>query len=121
MMLAYQPIRSLATINIVAYQGSAAAKRIFSVIDAEIKIKQENHLPDLKIKECNISFKDVSFNYKNTDKKAIKNINMDIQGGSMTAFVLSEVPTTVFELLQRFYDPQQGGVLDEIKILKKIH
>ena len=121
MMLAYQPIRSLATINIVAYQGSAAAKRIFSVIDAEIKIKQENHLPDLKIKECNISFKDVSFNYKNTDKKAIKNINMDIQGGSMTAFVghSGAGKSTIINLLPRFYDPQQGEILIDNQNIKK--
>ena len=54
MMLAYQPIRSLATINMVAYQGAAAAKRIYSVIDKPIEIKNEDHLPDLKMKNCDI-------------------------------------------------------------------
>ena len=39
MMLAYQPIRSLATINMVAYQGAAAAKRIYSIIDKPIKMR----------------------------------------------------------------------------------
>ena len=61
MMLAYQPIRSLATINMVAYQGAAAAKRIFSITDKPINIKNEDHLPELKIKECNIVFENVSF------------------------------------------------------------
>ena len=41
MMLAYQPIRSLATINMTAYQGAAAFKRISSVIDKKIEIKNE--------------------------------------------------------------------------------
>ena len=50
MMLAYQPIRSLATINMVAYQGAAAAKRIYIEIDKPIKIKNEPYLPDLKLK-----------------------------------------------------------------------
>ena len=54
MMLAYQPIRSLATINMAAYQGAAAAKRIFSIIDKPIKIKNEDHLNDLNIKNCDI-------------------------------------------------------------------
>ena len=40
MMLAYQPIRSLATINMAVYQGAAAFKRIESIIDKEIKIKE---------------------------------------------------------------------------------
>ena len=121
MMLAYQPIRSLATINMVAYQGSAAAKRIFAVIDAEIKIKQENHLPDLKVKECNIIFENVSFSYKNTDKKAIKNINISIQGGSMTAFVghSGAGKSTIINLLPRFYDPQKGEILIDNQDIKK--
>ena len=63
MMLAYQPIRSLATINMTVYQGAAAAKRIFEVIDKPIKIKNEVNLPDLKIKTCDIKFENVNFFY----------------------------------------------------------
>ena len=39
MMLAYQPIRSLATINMLVYSGCAGAKRVFAVLDEPIKIK----------------------------------------------------------------------------------
>ena len=49
MMLSYQPIRSLATINMLFYQGAAAAERVFEVIDTKIKIKEVGNLPDLKI------------------------------------------------------------------------
>ena len=47
MMLAYQPVRSLATINMLFYQGAAAAERIFKIIDIQIDIKNENSLPEL--------------------------------------------------------------------------
>ena len=50
MMLAYQPIRSLATLNMTVYQGSAAAQRIFTVIDKAILIKNEENLPELILK-----------------------------------------------------------------------
>ena len=49
MMLAYQPIRSLATINMVVFSGVAGAKRIYDVIDQPIKIQNDKSLPDLKI------------------------------------------------------------------------
>ena len=61
MMLAYQPIRSIATINMVIYQGTTAAKRIFVVIDESIETKNDPTLPNLKIEKCNIA----EYNLKN--------------------------------------------------------
>ena len=113
MMLAYQPIRSLATINMVAYQGTAAAKRVFSVIDHPIQIRNDQTLPDLLIEDCSIEFKNVNFKYENTEKKAIKKINIKIKGGCMTAFVghSGAGKSTIINLLPRFYDPQEGEIL----------
>ncbi len=119
MMLAYQPIRSLATINIAAYQGAAAAKRIYSVLDKKIETTDDKKLPDLKIDKCNIRFKGVSFHYLNTKAKAINNINFQISGGSMTAFVghSGAGKSTIINLLPRFYEPQNGKIyLDDQNI-----
>ena len=111
MMLAYQPIRSLATINLVAYQGAAAFKRISMIIDKKIEIKEENN-PKLVIKNSNIKFNNVSFKYNSTKDKAIKNINIDINGSTMAAFVghSGAGKSTIINLLPRFYDPQEGSI-----------
>ncbi len=111
MMLAYQPIRSLATINLVAYQGAAAFKRISNIIDKKIEIKEENN-PHLILKNTNIKFSNVSFRYDSTNEKAINNISIDIPGNTMAAFVghSGAGKSTIINLLPRFYDPQEGSI-----------
>ena len=69
-----------------AYQGAAAFKRISDVIDKDIKIKNDNSLPSLNIKNTEIHFDNVGFKYESTKERAVKNINLDIKGNTMTAF-----------------------------------
>ena len=112
MMLAYQPIRSLATMNLTIYQGTAAAQRIFSVIDQPIVTKNNSTLPDIKINKSSIKFENISFHYSNTNEKAVKNININIDGGSLVAFVghSGAGKSTIINLLPRFYEPQEGKI-----------
>ncbi len=122
MMLAYQPIRSLATINMVAYQGAAAAKRVYTEIDKPIMIKNENHLPDLEIKNCNITFKSVNFRYESTNDKALNNIDLSVEGGKVTALVgrSGAGKSTIINLLPRFYDPQDGEIEIDNQNISKV-
>ncbi len=112
MMLAYQPIRSLATINMVAFQGATAFKRISNIIDKSIKIKEDKNLPELNVNKCNIIFENIGFKYESTEKQAVRDINLEIEGGSMTAFVghSGAGKSTIMNLFPRFYDPQKGSI-----------
>jgi len=112
MMLAYQPIRSLATLNMLVYQGAAGAERVFAVLDTEPNIKEIDSAPNLKINEGNIEFKNVSFAYPKTDVDAVKNINISIEGGSTVALVghSGAGKSTIINLLPRFFDPKEGEV-----------
>jgi len=104
MMLAYQPIRSLATINMLFNQGAVGANRVFEVLDAEPNIKEISSAPNLNVKKGNIEFKEVSFSYPNTEEQAIKNINISIEGGTTAALVghSGAGKSTIINLLPRF-------------------
>ncbi len=123
MMLAYQPIRSLATLNMIAYQGSASANRIFSVIDKPINIKNDESLSNLKAKNCEIEFKNISFKYDTTKERALNNINLKIDGGKITALVgqSGAGKSTIINLIPRFYDPQSGEIIIDNQNIKKIN
>ena len=122
MMLAYQPIRSLATLNLAVYQGATAFKRVSQVIDKEIKIKEDENFPQLQVKKANINFEKVFFKYETTKDITVKNINIDIEGGTMAAFVghSGAGKSTILNLLPRFYDPQKGLVKIDNQDISKI-
>ena len=122
MMLAYQPIRSLATINMMFYQGATGAERVFEVLYKEPDIKEiENH-PNLKINTGNIEFKNVSFTYPKTDAEAVKNINISIKGGTTAALVghSGAGKSTIVNLIPRFYDPKEGSIQIDGQIINEV-
>ena len=119
MMLAYQPIRSLATINMLFNSGAVGADRVFNVLDAEPSIREISSASNLDIKKGTIKFEEVNFSYANTKKAAIKNINISIEGSTTVALVghSGAGKSTIVNLLPRFYDPQKGAVyIDEQNI-----
>ena len=121
MMLAYQPIRSLATLNMLFYQAGAGAERVFKVLDKKPDIKEIDNSPNIEISKGNIEFKNVSYAYPKTEADAVKNINITIKGGSTAALVghSGAGKSTIINLLPRFYDPEDGVInIDEQDISK---
>ena len=113
MMLAYQPVRSLAGLNIAINQGVSAAKRVLPVIDRKSEIKDDENLPDLNIHKADIKFNDVNFSYDEKEKSALKSANLSMEGGKMTALIgLSGAgKSTILNLIPRFYDCNSGSIL----------
>ncbi len=122
MMLAYQPVRSLATVNMLIYQGAAAGQRVFKIIDREIKIKDDKKLPSLQIDKSNIKFDNVSFQYETSKERAIKNISIDIEGEKITALVghSGAGKSTILNLIPRFYEPQEGKIYLDSQEINKV-
>ena len=112
MMLAYQPVRSLATLNIAIQQGVSGAKRVLPIIDEEIKIKDKEKATALVIKDGNIKFENASFKYLKDENQILNTINLDIPGKKMTALVghSGAGKTTILNLIPRFYNIDSGDI-----------
>ena len=112
MMLAYQPVRSLATLNISIQQGISGAIRVLPIIDDNPSVREKNNAKDLVIKDGTIEFKNAVFKYPKTENKIINSINLSFTGTKMTALVghSGAGKSTILNLIPRFYDLNNGDI-----------
>ncbi len=122
MMLAYQPVRSLATLNITINQGLAAATRILPVIDEKSALIENTNDTQINISKGNIEFENVIFKYEEEKKGSVLNsINLKMLGGKMTSIVghSGAGKSTILNLIPRFYDADSGDIkVDDQSIYK---
>ena len=112
MMLAYQPVRALSTLNMVINQGLSAASRIIPIIDQKNEIKDSDSAKPLIIKNANISFNNLDFSYEPEEGKTLHSIDLEFEGGRMTSLVghSGSGKSTILNLIPRFYDAQSGDI-----------
>ena len=127
MMLAYQPVRALATLNIGISQGLAAATRILPIVDIKNKISENRDGLSLQISNGDIEFKNISFKYKsNTEvenkNNVLNNVNLKIKNGKMTSLVghSGAGKSTILNLIPRFYDPNSGEIFIDGQSINKV-
>ena len=122
MMLAYQPVRSLATLNITINQGLAGARRILPILDLKEKISEDTSLDKINLNQGNIEFKNVNFTYDEEDRVVLNDVNLLIAGGKMTSLVghSGAGKSTILNLIPRFYEPLSGDIkIDNQSIFSK--
>ena len=114
MMLAYQPVRSLATLNIVVQQGLSGARKVLPIIDDIPEIQEKKDAKELLINNGEIDFENVEFFYTHEKEQILNTINLNLPGKKMTALVghSGAGKSTILNLIPRFYNVNKG----EIKI-----
>ena len=121
MMLAYQPVRSLATLNIAINQGLSSAKRILPIVDYKSVINSNLNEEPIKITNANINFNNISFKYSSKETRVLESVNLKIAGGKMTSLVghSGAGKSTILNLIPRFYDADSGEIeIDDQSIYK---
>ena len=124
MMLAYQPVKTLAKVNIAINQGLAAAERIVPVIDLKNEIHINEGNENISISKGDIIFKNIDFAYKsNKEKRVLNNISVEFKGGEMTALVglSGSGKSTLLNLIPRIYAPSNGSIELDNQDISKIN
>ena len=122
MMLAYQPVRSLATINMAINEGVSAAKRILPIIDQVNEVRDFENPQDLILKNGDIKFKNVNFSYNKSDGKILENIDLEFKGSKMSALVghSGSGKSTILNLIPRFYNVDSGEISIDLQPIHKV-
>jgi ATP-binding cassette, subfamily B, bacterial MsbA len=112
LMLAYQPVKALAGVNVGIQEGVTAAKRIYEIIDQKNEIYNDENAPSLKLKNATLEFKNISFTYPD-GTHALKNLSAKIEGGRKVGLVgiSGSGKTTFLNLIPRFFNLEHGTIL----------
>ena len=113
MMLAYQPVRSLATLNMSINQGISSGQRILPLIQMKNNIVEKENSKNLIVDRGEIIFKNVNFKYEKDEQDVLKKVNLKIEGGKMTSLVghSGAGKSTILNLIPRLYDINSGDIL----------
>ena len=122
LMLAYQPVKALAGINVGIQEGIAAAKRIYEIIDQKNEIYNDENAPSLKLKNATLEFKNISFMYPD-GTHALKNLSAKIEGGRKVGLVgiSGSGKTTFLNLIPRFFNLKHGTILIDDQNINNIN
>tara|TARA_B100000214_G_scaffold172569_1_gene124109 strand:- start:3315 stop:5024 length:1710 start_codon:yes stop_codon:yes gene_type:complete len=114
------PVKSLTSSYYHIQKGSAAAERIYAILDAENNIPNLRDSKKIKLINNNIEIKNVSFKYENIN--ILNDINLSIKKGKMIAIVgkSGSGKSTLADLLARFYDVKEGEILIDSCNIKEI-
>ena len=122
LMLAYQPVRALAGINVGIQEGITAAKRIYEIIDQKNEIYNDEKAPTLKLKNATLEFKNISFTYPD-GTHALKNLSAKIDGGKKVGLVgiSGSGKTTFLNLIPRFFNLKHGAIFIDDQNINNIN
>jgi subfamily B ATP-binding cassette protein MsbA len=120
-LLAYEPAKRLARLNIELNSGLVGVRILFEVLDAPPSEPADDNKPALHIKSSLLEFNDVYFAYR-SDEKVLRGMSFVAEPGKLTALVgpSGGGKTTVFNLLLRFYEAERGKIVIDGQDIRQV-
>jgi ATP-binding cassette subfamily B protein len=120
-LLAYEPAKRLARLNIELNGALVGVRVLFEVIDSPPSEPADAGKPDLKIESRRLEFKDVHFAYRG-EEQVLRGMSFVAEPGKLTALVgpSGGGKSTVFNLLLRFYDGEKGSILIDGQDIREV-
>ena len=117
---AYKPAKSITGTGDTLQHGLLAAEILFTFLDSKPDITDAPDAAELKSKNMSVVFDNVSFEY-NAGEPVLQNINLNVPAGKVCALVgpSGGGKTTMFNLLERFYEPQMGKITINRRDIRK--
>jgi subfamily B ATP-binding cassette protein MsbA len=117
------PIKELSSVNNRIQESSAAADRIFEILDTQPAIRNINKPVEVKYFKDSIEFRNISFQYEDSNEQILDNISFKVKRGEILAFVgpSGGGKSTLVDLIPRFYDPSSGTILLDNLDIKEIN
>ena len=111
LLLAYQPLKSLANLNASLQEGLAAAERVFEVLDVEPTIRDMPGARPLRVEGGEIRFEGVRFGYA-PGAVALDGVSLTVPAGRTVALVgpSGAGKSTILNLIPRFFDVEAGSI-----------
>ena len=112
LLLAYEPIKRIARMNVSLQSSLIGVSMLYQVLDTDHSILQSDTAKPLKVSKSTIELRNASFSYL-AGQPVINNISLTCPGGSVTALVgpSGSGKSTILNLIERFYAPDSGQVL----------
>jgi ATP-binding cassette subfamily B protein len=113
-LLAYEPAKRLARLNIDLNSGLVGVRILFEVLDSPPSEPSDVGKPALQVKTARLEFDDVHFAYRN-DEAVLRGMSFVAEPGKLTALVgpSGGGKSTIFNLILRFYDAERGRILTD--------
>lgn len=111
--MAYDPVKKLASANVLIQRAIAAANRVFEMLDQEHEFVHDRGRAVLPAILRSLEFQNVSFSYEGSDEPAIEHVHLTVEFGEVVALVgkSGSGKSTLMSLVPRFHDPSEGRIL----------